>query len=349
MTDLDELFRGLIDESAARREPVEKIETRAREHRRREHRRHRAQGFVASAVVVALVIGAVAFVRGGDEASAPPAQSSPTTTTPTVAVPAGWHTYDYGLARLSIPPGWTASTGCPSAHIFVMDDPSHDTVQNCPPPSDGPSMRIELFAGRSTRPSAVRVNGIRYDVSIGRCLVASVCPLLVRVETLHVQIAFVGDVDWHAVLRTLTHSTYARILQQPFGPTSSSWKTISFDGYSVRVPRDWKTYANAAPCRPRPNAAYYSNVRSSAGGCDFVSAATPPEDSLQLFGGSALPAATIGSRYGLTFGRLTASGPFVHTLDFVVTGGVRPLIVTVGLGLDPAIARGILGSIRPAK
>lgn len=352
MTDFDDLFDSMVDESAARRAPVDLVETRAREHRGRERRRHRVQGFVVGALAIALVAGVLSLARSGPSESAPAAHTAASTTTPTARP--GWTTYDYGLARLSIPPGWTAYTGCPAAYALTMTDPSVDSLQGCSPSSgDGPSIAIQPYTPpRDTvhqpfMPTA-EVNGFPYELVIPKCL--NCAGEWVNIEKLGVTITFRGRVDMNAVLKTLTYSTYARLLQQPFGPTPASWKTITFDGVAVRVPRTWKVVdlTHTGFCGPAPETAYVGSP-----GFSFLCPPPPAlarhADSLQLeTAGISQPVAPEVTHHDLRFSLQIGGAPLADVMTYRVTGGAKPVSVTVGLGLDPAIARGILGSIRLA-
>ncbi|HEX4492922.1 MAG TPA: hypothetical protein VH914_17080 [Acidimicrobiia bacterium] len=353
MTDLEELFGPLIDESARRREPVEQIEGRAREYRKRDRRRHRVQGFLAGAVVVALVAGAVAFVRGGDDSSVPPAQSSPTTTTG-VHIPAGWQTYDYGLARISIPPSWSVTEGCPQAKTLVMIDPETNGL-GCGAGARGPSVTILPLPSNAHAQLNGTVNGIRYAEWSPNCPPQAHCGAIVDVPRLKVRIDL-GNVATPPILQTLTYSTDARVLQQPFGPAPRSWRTITYAGISVRVPKSWKTVTPDA-CGPLPNtvALGTADVSIGEGACLVRKPTAPPVASLlmttfdQNLEVTRRLAASALHHNGLTLERAPVTGPFVPAVSYLIARGSKVVDVRIGLGLDPAIARGIAGSIRSAK
>jgi hypothetical protein len=353
MTDLDQLFSPLIDESASRRAPVEEIETRARAYRRRERRRHRAQGFVAGAAAIALVVGAVAFVRTGGDASTPPAQSTPTSTTIVARVTAGWQTYDYGLARLSIPPGWTASSGCPQTHTLLMADPN--TPLGCGAGHGGPTISIAPFvAGPGPYTPNATVNGIPYERIIPRCLTAT-CEPFARVKALGVTISTSG-IDLDSILRTLTYSTYALVLQHPFAAAPQSWKTVTLDGVTARVPSSWRV-DKASPdlCKPVAHTAYVGVIRNYRSDC-LQSAISGGTDWVDL---EVLPVAySQGVTTSTTLSRVTGRldlrrqpsfGPLTPEISYFAAGEGETVAITIGLGADPAIARGILGSLRPAR
>jgi hypothetical protein len=344
MTDLDERFRPLIDESAQWREPVEQIEVRASAFRRRDRRRHRAQGFLAGAVVIALVVGAVAFVRGCGRASAPPAHSGPA---PRVTV--GWQPYDFGLARLSIPPAWRATTGCPSPETLLMENVSAPI--GCGGRAAVPSIAIARLLPDPMhlviKPNA-NVNGIPYALTMPKCE----CDIsaIVKVPALDVELSFHGQFDWRQVLETLTRSTYARLLQQPFGPTPSSWKTVASGGVAVSVPASWavEDLRTTGFCGPEADTAYYGPI-TIVPSCPFLTGVRRPSDSVQVSPGSEPTDGRTSTRHGLRLRRAPQPLPLDTTLTFTVLGSPHPVTVSVGLGTDPAIARGILGSIRPAS
>jgi hypothetical protein len=358
VTDIEELFRPLIDESAPYREPVDAIEARVRDLRVRRRRQRAQVRFGAAFVVVALVATAVGVVHARDNTSAPPrpgrvATTTPPPTTPSVVVPARWSTYDYGLARLSIPPGWTAGTGCPGPHELVLADPTTDSL-GC---GAGGTPSIEIAP---LRPPTVHepyvidatVNGIGYESVYPKCL-SRACPeLIAYVPSLRIALSFV-NVHPNSILKTLTYSTYARIFQQPFGAVPASWKTVAFDGFSVRVPADWATIDLAKTggfCGPAPNTVYIGTP-TSIPGCAFLPL-QPPRASLQLEAtdASAPPTDATGWHHnGLRFTRQagSVSTPLSTELFLNVDGPHGRILLGLGLGPDPAVARSILGSLEP--
>jgi hypothetical protein len=194
-----------------------------------------------------------------------------------------------------------------------------------------------------------RVNGIAYESELTRCLSRACASLIAKVPALDVSISF-STPDANAILRTLTYSTYARVLRQPFGATPSTWKTVSFDGVALDVPPSWRvaSLTNTPFCSPAPNTAYYGRQRILPD-CTFVLGIPTPVDSLQISPGSDPSDGTTLTRHGLRLERAPVSGPLDRTLTFTVHGGHEDVTVTVGLGRDAAIARGILGSIRLAS
>ena len=356
MTDLDDLFTPLIDESATRRAPVELVETRAREHRRRERRRHRVQGFVAGALAIALVVGLISFARSDHNDSAPPAASTSTT----VATPTGWTAHDYGLARLSIPPLWTVGAGCPEPDELTMNEPGND-AGSCGAYPGGPSISISPYTPprdhvhQPFAPSG-EVNGFPYEYVIPKCIPQTCPDDWYSFEKLGVTIAFRGDIDRRAVLRTLAYSTYAKLTQHPFGRVPSTWKTESYDGFALRVPSSWTVHGSKdnVPCTP-PQSSAWLGTASAMTSCfprpftppkadwAWLQAIRPDHETARVFSG------TPSAHNGLSFVAETITSPFVYDVTYLVTDGSRSVTINLGFGANPAIARGILGSLRVAN
>jgi hypothetical protein len=365
VTDLEELFRPLIDESAPYREPVETIEARVRDLRVRRRRQRAQYRFGAAFLAVALIVTAVGVVhaRSGG-APARPSHVATTTTPPppTVVAPAGWSTYDYGLARLSIPPGWTTAELCAPVgrHALLFEIPGEtascvhqfrDSVRI------GPLQTTDCGA---CVPNA-SVNGIPYETVLIRCL-GPQCPTTIYVPALGVSVSFAGDGD--AILQTLTYSTYARLLQQPFGAVPASWKTVTFDGFSVRVPADWPTVdltGTADSCYAAPNTVYVgspqftscpprASINGSISGLQSQGSLSVEPGSTRLSGpASSAPGPIEWHHNGLRFKQHEASAfaPLATVLYLDVDGPHGHLLLGLGLGRDPAVARGILGSLQP--
>jgi hypothetical protein len=381
MTDLEELFRPLIEEGARYREPIETIETRARARDSLRRSRRRAQyRFGAGLMAVALITAAVAVVStrrdAGSGRSSPLVTTTPTSTGVALTVPPGWHTYDYGLARISVPPDFNAVSGngcgAPDGPLLEMQSAADNTAPVC---GHDPAVVLSpIGAPADFEPLGLAgsVNGIDYFSVPSHCPpqpvppstsapTASVCTPSVWVPALHVTILFAFNhrdrvADIAAIIDTLNYSTYARMVQQPFAPAPASWKTIALGGYSVRVPTGWRVVdldKNHGFCSPDRNTVYLGV--NDAGSCAFVGGSiSPPHDSLQLslvptdhFGTpSTDPRSTVLHHNGLTLIQSPASGPLVYELGFVVEGGPRPIQLDLGLGLDPVVTRGILGSLK---
>ncbi len=362
MTDIEARFRPLIDESVPYREPIDAISARVAERRVR-RRRQRAQArFGAGFLAVAVIATAVGVVHArSDDGGAParPGRVATTTPRPTPSTVAanGWTTYDYGLARLSIPPGWTAGTGCRAPRKLLLSDPN-DVALGCVP-AGGPSIDIGPLPPtdpihRPYVPNAT-VNGIPYVRVFPRCL-SNACGLIVYLPTLKISISFTADVDAAPILKTLTYSTYARIFQQPFGAVPASWKTVTFDGFSVRVPADWPTVdlsKTEGYCGPMPNTVYVGTPIGLPNCAPRFPPLVPPEASLQLEPpGLSIPSTDASGWHhdGLRFTRQegSVSAPLSTELYLNVDGPHGRLLVALGLGPDSAVARGILGSLKPA-
>jgi hypothetical protein len=369
VTDLEELFRPLIDESAQHREPVATIEARVVDRRVRRRRQRAQYRFGAAFVAVALIATGVGVVHARDDGTGtqPPSHiatttpPTPTTVAPSLA-PTGWSTYDYGLARISIPPSWTTAELCPPAggHALVFEVPG-ESARCVNPFHDVVTMRPLQSTDCGPCVPDASVNGIPYDQVAPRCS-GSFCPSIFYVPSLEVSITFVNNVAADAILKTLTYSTYARLLQQPFADAPASWKTVTFDGFAVRVPSDWPTVDLAKTggfCYPATNTVYVGALTSAPGCAPPIRLVVSSKASLQLEQdtGSALgtpttaPAALEWHHNGLTLTRRddSASTPLATELLLDVDGPHGHLRVILGLGPDPAVARGILGSLKPAE
>ena len=357
MTDLEVLFQPLVDESRAQREPIEVIETRARDrrHRRRRQRvQYRIGAAFATVTLVATAIGIVHARGTGDSRAVGPIVTTAPPTTDGIAptTPAGWTTYDYGLARLSVPPGWRGGSGCPQAHVVLMVDPTND-LPGCGAGGGGPNITIRPIApGFVFHPNdpPLRVNGIPYELESADCPAGITCPIIVWAPRLGVMLSFV-EVGYQSILSTLTFSTYARVLQRQTGPASASWKTITFAGYSVRVPADWSTVdlRAAGMCEPRANTVYLGSQAIYLP-CANLGALPTPIAWVHLeqltIAQSATPTTNPPGRGEVRLRRHPTSGPFVRELAFTVGGGRTTVELTLGLGIDAAVARGILGSVK---
>ena len=382
MTDLDELFRPLIEDGARHREPVEAIEMRARARQSLRRGRRRTQyAFAASFVAVSLIAATVGIVNGRDRTTSkagPIVTTTPPATDRVATVPPGWVSYDYGLARLSVPPDYTAVRGtiCPAAAgpVVLELTPTDQTSDTTCLPGDPTVTLAPTREPTGFRPPglASSVNGIDYVSVPSHCPpepvppstalpTAPVCEPSIWVPSLNVVISFAfthaDDVaQIGAILDTLTYSTYARVLQQPFGAAPASWKTVTVEGYSVRVPASWHVVDLSKAtgfCYPEADTAYVGTPQLATS-CAFRTGIHSPEASLQLehsAGGDA-PASTPDSiswrHSGLRFARQagSASGLLSTELFLTVDGGRGRLLLTIGLGRDPAVARGILGSVR---
>jgi hypothetical protein len=377
MTDLDELFRPLIEDGARHREPVEAIEMRARARRSLRRGRRRTQyAFAASFVAVSLIAATVGIVNARDHGSSragPIVTTTPPATDSTPTAPAGWVSYDYGLARLSVPPDYTASRGtaCPAAEGPVLElTPTGDTTDMTCLPGDPTVTLAPIREPAGFRPPglASSVNGIDYVSVPSHCPpepvppstvppTAPVCEPSIWVPSLNVIISFafthrdnVAQIE--TIIDTLTYSTYARVLQQPFGPAPASWKTIALAGYVARVPASWAVVRDSIYCGPVANTA---SVASSAIMSECPPPGplvAPPADAARFERYDTRPPATPspGARVlhhnGLNFTQQPVSGGLENEIHFAIDAPHGPLDVTLALGLDPAVARGILGSLK---
>lgn len=365
MTDLEEVFRPLIDDSRRYREPIEVIETRARARRSRSQRRHRAQyRFGAAFLVVAVIAAAVGIVHANDHtvrsAAATSIPAAPPTTPVSSNASTGWTAFDYGLARLSVPPGWTSVATCAPAngHALVFAFPRIDvTCQH----SAGPIVTIAPIPTDGLHepyhPNQ-HVNGFAYELVLPKCQSRSCPSAIVYVPALKVAISFIG-VDDRRILNTLARSTYAQVTHHPFGPVPASWKPVTYGDFTLRVPPDWHTVdqSNRAMCDPDANTVYLGTKKHLGGSevlrlCGATPATLATRAWLHI---EPLPSheprlgARVAHHNGASFARDPVGAQVIHELYFVVVAGSAKVKVTLGLGADPAIAQGILGSLRPSR
>ena len=99
----------------------------------------RRAGAVVAVLAIVLLAAACGSASSSSTTTTPTTtsttDSSTTTTTSPVVVPAGWKSYTYGRATVSVPADWTVatSTGCPpgpAQGLLVLGAPDH--LANCP-------------------------------------------------------------------------------------------------------------------------------------------------------------------------------------------------------------------------
>ncbi len=166
------------------------------------------------------------------------------------AVPAGWRTFDYGDARLSVPPDWVALTngggidGCENTKPLlllgatVLGAPSQRS--ECPQEPDRGAPMIGLQRangcdGCERRTVAGFVAGFRGALPCQSCRESWV------VDELGVELV-IGHLDAaerDKILATLTWSAKVRVLHDGPRADTTGWREVSDGPIFALVPPDW--------------------------------------------------------------------------------------------------------------
>ncbi|HEY0520155.1 MAG TPA: hypothetical protein VGC84_11740 [Ilumatobacteraceae bacterium] len=290
------------------------------------------------------------------------------------AIPAGWRVMDVGAVRFAVPPNWTApfSLSCaigPSDGVVLLAflaspescGPAPDIARRLvidasagPPPTTPPDARVGQFdAWRlpdTTDPVGIDdrlANGI--DVSVAAA-------------------------DAQQILDTFGESGARRALET--GPTLSTtdWQPVTVDRVSVLVPPSWPlfdlpTQNIADGFFPDPGTCAYGwfvdvpraitgHAANFAVSC-AVSLGRPvdPADGVwvrelrtdETVGGTVVAHGTVD---GLDVSVIDRALPDVDTvspmIDLLVGTGTHVVRISIGVGLDPAIARAIVHSLHAA-
>jgi hypothetical protein len=297
----------------------------------------RRQALVLAAAMVALIATVAALVavsRDGsavgstdtspDTASVITVGAVPVAAHPIPASPEGWDLLDWGNVRLSLPPEMSpfhTGNGCTT-------DPGTDLEITC----GDESVRISTASTNAATDQIV--NGLHVSWQAGECAGCQmmVLPELATTVTVHRH----DDAAANAILDTVGPSGSWRF-QFEIRPTSpADWKTVNFEGVSIRVPPDWPvqtvTKSESSPCPQAliPNAVVLDS--GTPGDCNGP-ALLAPNDGVRLL----VTKAPIDTRPGWP--------------EWVVgseRGGLTFVVAEVGFGADPSIAPAILSSFADA-
>ena len=324
-----------------------------------------------AAAMVVLLIGTLVVVRRSDQAGtdvavsvvneplgAAPLPFSPAALAAPPAVPAGWRSVDYGLARLSVPEAWTtieAATGSgqcatPGMSLMILGGGAVGGAGDCGPPKSFARVApIGAPCESCGQPSVVHGLTVTMDVQPS----CSTCPESWVMPELQSRLT-IGGVD-HAVrdqiVASLTLSTVARVLAD--GPTldTSGWREVRMDGVSLRVPSDWPDHAIGWSCGGNPfppGSALVLTGMPQPAGC---AARIEPPPALVADG---VWLVANGSYRDVDIVDLTIDGRGV-AIDARMTDHLSlspdgtTVGIRVGIGADPAVARTIVRTVRIAR
>jgi hypothetical protein len=338
--------------------------------------RRLARRTTAGALAVVVLGGAVAVLhdRRSSRVNVITEPMTTTTTTRTTSLPAvrtvpapkGWRVFDYGDARLAAPPGWTANRLPRGTAICGPDGPGGFILTG--PGLGCASLVVEpIIPDRLPPRAAHTIHGIRLYLGFSS-------PTEVRydVPQLGVTITVRGVDIAEPVLATLGPS--ARMVVLGGGPVPvlpDDWRTVTFDGITMRVPPSMpvrKLGPNNLPpgiCFTqtfRQPGVLLGNGSALAVNCTFIPAGVVPVPTDGVWISTAsdrslrrLPGTVVDAPGLRLFFRIDndPADP-VLTIDPVnansrLTNAQRQPVVRLGLGVDPAIARTILHSIRAAN
>jgi hypothetical protein len=203
-------------------------------HLRRRRRRMIPRATLAAASV--LVVSTVAVVHARDAGRlVVPVHGRPTThiQVDTSLTPPGWVAVDWADVQLSVPGSWLLDSELcnygPGSVVAL--NPVGSTEGGCLGPHDVPSSAAvsRSTANESSYSHPEEINGIRVFKQPDTFLTYFVPALRADI--------FLSGPDAHRVIGTLTHSPRQAVLEDsPPGNTRPSWKTLSFQGLTLRVP-----------------------------------------------------------------------------------------------------------------
>jgi hypothetical protein len=326
---------------------------------RNRRRKTRRWGLGVGALVVVLITAGIVVSLRPERSrvvTTSPAATIPLVRLPPVSHPSRWQPIDYGLLRLWLPPGWQAvsgPTGCTTR--------SYDNLMTLEPSIQGCGSKVTTYLSlrRSTKPAPVTwptssLNGVtvRYH-HVGR-------RIMYVVPRLQVTITATGA-EAVAVARTVGPSSLDAVLAMN-GPvkTPTSWKSVRFDGFEVRVPRNWKTARVTADCGGLFFAAKNPVAYTGKALYDASCAVVLPTYLLRPGNGVWLEQVANEARrsvaYRLEFHHLgvivdpatsSLGGQVgVPIVNITAVAGTHTLSAQLGLGTDPTTAEQVLSTLR---
>jgi hypothetical protein len=328
-----------------------------RDRNRRRRARHRALG-VGALVVVLIGAGLLLAYRPNRArvVTTSPNGTVPLVRLPTVEHPSRWLPIDYGRLQMWLPPGWRAISG--SLRCTTRSDDNlitlGPTLQPC-----GISVASDVSLRQSTKPAPVTWRSMRiHGVTVhyhdqGRSVTYAVPSLQVTITA--------SGTRALAVVGTLSPSPLDAVMEMTGAVgTPASWKAVRFDGFEIRVPRNWKTAPLTADCGAlfvaAKHPAAYTGQALYRGACKpiLLTYLLRPGNGVWLQQVSEQTAGT--GRYRLKFHHLglivdpatSALGgqEGVPIANITAVAGTHTLSAQLGLGTDPAIAEEILSSLR---
>ena len=307
---------------------------------RPQHDRRRVVVLAAAMVALIAAVATLVSVRhdgaavGSADSSADTASAVPVITRPVAPVaphpiplsPEGWDLVEWGNVRLSLPPDMSpfhTGNGCVSnpqesdLEIVCGDE----SVLIARAPTSGATEEI--------------VNGLRASREAGECVGCQtmVLPELASAVTVHRH----DDAAANAILDTVGPSGTWRFGYETRPTPPSNWKTVQFEGQSIRVPADWSIQTVAvdesSPCPPTvlPNTVLLDS--GIPGDCDDPTL-SQPADGVRLY----IAKAPIPTHPGWPEQMVGSERP-----------GIRFVVARVGYGFDPSIGLAILSSFTDAS
>jgi hypothetical protein len=329
----------------------------------------------------------ILFTLGVAPGSAEPTSASTTTTSPstnvgsaelpTRPVPDGWQTIDHGDLRFSVPGDWELLTSvtspCVGAGSVVLMK-RMDDMTNCPMNSGGITPFVEVRPGALADATVATKFG-DLDAKQGPPIPRPCCiNLIAQIDEWIVSIEGGQGADASAIADTFTRSARYRALHN--GPLldTSGWRTVTEQGVQFEVPSDWPTIQLTGSNRTNPGACVgrpfgpaderqvFVGMSATEPECASASSTeSPPTDGVWVRGMAADPDPGVDpssplehrEQHGLAFD-INPTIAVSQVLLVVADVGTAPgrdqprTSVVIGVGLDPAIARTILASLRPA-
>lgn len=295
-------------------------------------------------------------------------------------VPVSWQDVEVGPVGFAVPPGWQVPNGFTCldrgtpGYVLVADIvPSASTcaTPNVACPVDAcadTNARVVIATAAGDAPVSPP------DARVGSFDAWRIgdAPIETYRLTNGVEVGVVGP-DAAPILATFTDSNPRRALQTGPLADTSTWKTVSFAGVSVLVPPRWELldlahqdiphgfFPDPGTCQEPwfwpgyPRALVdVSDPHIGVSCIVVVELPVRPEEGLWIrdvpAGESLRPMAAEGVVDGMDVGVLdrplpsdaATANPLV---DLIVHDGTRTLRISIGVGLDPTIARTILRSI----
>jgi hypothetical protein len=303
---------------------------------------------------------------------------------PAPAVPEGWQVLDAGPVRFAVPPGWAVirpGPACAGPHPGALVVVPHLPQGFDCPSSVDPAGTIVLTPAATVADGGERamVGTMPATTVAPRC---DGCATAYRLDV-GIEVTATGP-DAGAVLATFTDSGAVRVLQDGPPADPATWRTIEYGGVALEVPAGWATTdldrsgtttagsgvtelvvseENPGGCNgPRFPADDVPKVVAGSG--PMPSCPAPgPNQPLDLRAGegvwirtsgtvgiAGLPSTVAGSIDGLDV--VAAPSDFDARSPSLELGAALPdgeaVLVSIGVGLDPSVARAIVRSIRPA-
>jgi hypothetical protein len=302
---------------------------------------------------------------------------------PAPAVPEGWQVLDAGPVRFAVPPGWAVidtDLRCTSSQGVrgLVVRPS--STSPCEPPADGAALTLTPASAAAATGERARVGTMPATVIPGAC--AGCAPDYVL--DAGVLVTATGA-DAEAALATFTDSGAARALEAGPVADTATWRTVAYGAVALQVPPGWGTidYDHMTVFGTTPEG--YQTVSGGGypgvcGSAAFPADGTPvvslgvsetlpscapslgwgPETHREgdgvwlrldgVMGTSEVAAVASGSVGGLHVvagpSDLLAQSPALEVR--ATRPGGDAVLVSIGVGLDPSVARAIVRSIRPA-